>query len=98
MRPAHNGEVAGSTPAQPTKNQMLTTKLYPGYKVYGPYTRNNDGRKQVSVVKGEHYITLQYAKFLIQEHIGRLLISTEEVHHIDEAGRHLSQCQTASIN
>lgn len=63
---------------------MLTTKLYVGYKVYGPYVRKADNRKQVSLVNGKDYITLQYAKFLIQEHIGRLLLDDEQVHHEDE--------------
>ncbi len=62
---------------------MLTSVLYPNYKVYGPYTRK-DKRKIVVLACGRHYLRLAYAKFLIQEHIGRVLNVDEEVDHKDE--------------
>lgn len=62
---------------------MLTSVLYPNYKVYGPYT-NNEGRKYVTFADGKRRFSMFYSRFLMQEHLGRLLTKDEEVDHMDE--------------
>lgn len=52
-------------------------------KIYGPYTLP-DGRKHVIVYQKGKRRTVSYPKFLIEQALGRILHSDEEVHHKDE--------------
>ena len=57
---------------------------YEDYKIYGPYVRK-DGRQHVCLV---HRTTMEkktvsYPKFIMECHIGRILIDDETVDHID---------------
>jgi endogenous inhibitor of DNA gyrase (YacG/DUF329 family) len=63
---------------------MLTTKLYPGFHVNGPYFIEAKGRWQVNVCKGAITIAMNLSRFKMQEHLGRILEPTEDVDHIDE--------------
>jgi hypothetical protein len=53
-------------------------------KVFGPYTRNSDGRKIV-VIKNDDGSTktMSYPKYLMQEHLGRELGEDETIDHFD---------------
>lgn len=58
--------------------------MYEGYKIYGPYQRE-DGRQHVclvSLVDGKRK-TLSYSKYLLECHLGRYLTEDETVDHID---------------
>lgn len=66
----------------PARTGTLITQLYPGYYVNGPYFI--DGRWCVSIRKGYEKIGMYYSRFLMQEHLGHILESTEHVHHKDE--------------
>ncbi len=44
----------------------------------------SEGRWMVDVRKGYHRYKMYYSRFLMQEHLGRILSSNEEVDHIDE--------------
>lgn len=59
--------------------------LYPGKKVYGPYTRK-DGR-QVVILKtpGSHmdHQTMSYPKYLVETTLGRHIQPDEQIDHID---------------
>lgn len=52
------------------------------YKVYGPYKRK-DGRKHVIHYDGIHRITQSYPRYLMEEHLGRVLHDWEHVDHIN---------------
>lgn len=53
-------------------------------KVYGPYTDKNTERKKVIILyKDGTRRTVQYARYLMEEKLGRQLKDTEEVDHID---------------
>jgi len=60
---------------------------YPGYnlsmKLYGPYTRK-DGRQHVILIDlaGKRR-TVSYPKYLMEQHLGRLLDHDETVDHIN---------------
>lgn len=62
----------------------LTTKLYPGYHVNGPYFFKGNGRWHVSIRKGYEAKVMTLARFLMQEYLGRILGDNEDVDHIDE--------------
>lgn len=58
---------------------MLTTTL----KVYGPYTRK-DGRKHVVIVNSNgSKTTKSYPRYLMEQHLGRTLDSSETIDHIN---------------
>jgi len=54
------------------------------YKLYGPFTRSNDGRKIV-IIKNDDGTskTISYPKHLMQQYLGRELTCDETVHHKD---------------
>src|SRR6185295_12511409 len=58
--------------------------VYEKYKVYGPYVRKQDGRKimRLKHIYG-HNLTIAYARYLMEQKIGRQLIEDEQVHHKD---------------
>lgn len=51
-------------------------------KVYGPYTNYQD-RKFVIIRTNGKNKTTQYARYLLEQHLGRSLSSSETVDHID---------------
>jgi len=52
-------------------------------KIYGPYIRK-DGRKHVIIVDDEgNRVTKSYPRFLMEEYLGRSLLPTETVDHIN---------------
>lgn len=51
-------------------------------KVYGPYTRK-DGRQHVVLYDGKTRKTVSYGKYLLEQHLGRSLLSDETCDHID---------------
>jgi hypothetical protein len=60
----------------------LPSKTIAG-KVYGPYMYK--GRRQVTVERDDgSKCSMTYARFLYQEHVGRVLGPEEHVDHIDE--------------
>lgn len=53
-------------------------------KIYGPYTRP-DGRKQMVIKRDNGSKTTQsYPRFLMEKHLGRKLLDSEHVDHINE--------------
>ena len=60
-------------------------KPYSDYKVYGPYRRKTDNRYHVIAIDKEgKRKTISYPKYLMEMHLNRYLLRSEEVHHIDE--------------
>lgn len=54
-------------------------------KVYGPYERNDTGRRQVVIQYDDGRITSKsYARYLMEQHLGRELFPDEHVDHIDD--------------
>jgi hypothetical protein len=54
-------------------------------KVYGPYLDRKQNRRIVVVVKDDGTReTTAYARWLMEEHLGRQLRSDEEVDHVDD--------------
>lgn len=51
-------------------------------KVYGPYTRA-DGRKHVIYYDGQTRRTQSYPRYLMEQHLGRELLDSETVDHIN---------------
>ena len=51
-------------------------------RIYGPYKRK-DGRKHVVLVEGKNKKTVSYPRWLMANHLGRDLLSTETIDHID---------------
>ena len=51
-------------------------------KVYGPY-KNREGRNIVIICSPQGNRTTQYARYLMEQKLGRLLLLTETVDHID---------------
>jgi hypothetical protein len=53
-------------------------------KVYGPYLRK-DGRQHIQIIfnDGSRKV-VSYPRYLLENHIGRILNLNETVHHIDE--------------
>lgn len=51
-------------------------------KVYGPYTRK-DGRKHVILYQDGKRVTMSYPKYLLEQKLGRSLLSHETCDHID---------------
>lgn len=64
----------GSSPLPPTIGDSM--------KVYGPYYRK-DGRQHVIVISDGVRRTVSYPKFLMEQHLGRVLLDNETVDHID---------------
>lgn len=53
-------------------------------KIYGPYTRKIDGRKHIIKYDKGKQITQSYPRYLMERHLGRVLLPTEHVDHVDE--------------
>lgn len=51
-------------------------------KIYGPYTRK-DGRKHIVIVSNGKKQTKSYPRYLLEQRLGRELLDTETVDHID---------------
>lgn len=51
-------------------------------KIYGPYTRK-DGRKHIVKIEDGNRVTQSYPRYLMELHLGRKLLPTEEVDHIN---------------
>jgi hypothetical protein len=52
-------------------------------KIYGPYTRK-DGRQHICIVHDDgSRQTKSYPRYLLEQHLGRELLSTEHVDHIN---------------
>lgn len=61
---------------------MLRSQITPG-KIYGPTLYK--GRRFVTIERPDgSKCSMTYARFLMQEHLGRTLGPDERVHHIDE--------------
>lgn len=58
----------------------LTSRVTPG-RVTGPY--ESQGRRYVTVEHGGRKRNMTYARWLMQEQLGRQLTEDEHVHHID---------------
>lgn len=56
---------------------------YQVMKVYGPYKHTKNGRNYVIIHKDGIKKSTQYARFLIEQKLGRSLTSEETVDHID---------------
>lgn len=53
-------------------------------KIYGPYSRR-DGRKHVIIIHDDgQRQTQSYPRFLMEKHLGRKLLDSEHVDHINE--------------
>lgn len=66
---------------------MPKVQFLPGllmtYKLYGPYTGKN-GRKYVVHSNNGIKRSQTYARYLMEQHLGRVLLESEHVDHIDE--------------
>lgn len=51
-------------------------------KVYGPYIRK-DNRKHVIVIDGNSRRTISYPRYILEQHLGRVLSHDETVDHIN---------------
>lgn len=51
-------------------------------KIYGPYTRK-DGRQHIIKYENGKKTTQSYPRYLMEKHLGRILLDNEEVDHID---------------
>ena len=58
-------------------------------KVYGPYTRK-DGRQHIILYKDGKRQTVSYAKYLLEQKLGRSLLPYETCDHID--GDYTNNC------
>lgn len=61
---------------------MIATEPYLGWKVYGPYKRK-DGRSHVCLISNGIRKTVSYPRFLIETYLGRKLLDSEEVNHLN---------------
>lgn len=52
-------------------------------KIYGPYFNKGTGRMYIRLKKDGHRIMMNYARYLIEQHLGRELEKDELVHHIN---------------
>lgn len=61
------------------------TSPYEYCTIYGPYISKRDGRARIFLKwpNGDN-TTISFAKFLMEEELGRYLVGDEETHHIDE--------------
>ena len=57
--------------------------MYNDCTVYGPYCSRRDGRYRVVVYKNRKRRTISYPKYLMELHLGRYLLPTETIDHID---------------
>ena len=77
-------KIPGSIPGQATisldKREKIADNSY--MRIYGPYKRK-DGRKHVILVEGKKKTTLSYPRLVMAKHLGRDLLPTETVDHID---------------
>lgn len=55
----------------------------PGYKVYGPYTNQKQGRVNVCIVEGSKKTTMSYARWYVTRVQGMCLNEGDVVDHID---------------
>lgn len=63
----------------------MTSKVYPNAKINGPYFCEANDRWCVGIYEPNKLNTkMLLARFLMQEHLGRLLKTEEEVDHVDE--------------
>lgn len=51
-------------------------------KVFGPYKRKDD-RSHVIIIDGKKRRTVSYPKYIMEQHLGRILDKNETVHHTD---------------
>lgn len=51
-------------------------------KIYGPY-KGQSGRKHIIIIDGSSRKTISYPKWLMQNHLGRILESWETIDHIN---------------
>lgn len=63
---------------------MLLSKIYKDAIIYGPYFNKSTGRWIVEIDTNNQKERINYARFKIQEYLGRLLTTLEEVDHKDE--------------
>jgi hypothetical protein len=61
---------------------MIATEPYLGWKVYGPYKRK-DGRSHICLTLNGSRKTVSYPRFLVETHLGRKLLDSEEVNHLN---------------
>lgn len=78
----------GSNPTFHTEMKAkpcLVDRLRPSVTVYGPYTAKQDGRKRVVLYTCDDAprVTVSYPKWLMEQHLGRLLTRDETVDHKD---------------
>ena len=53
-------------------------------RIYGPYTRKKDGRQHIiKIFRDGRRVTQSYPRYLMEKKLGRKLLPTEEVDHID---------------
>ncbi len=54
-------------------------------KIYGPYVRNDNGRRQIVIKRDDGRMTSKsYSKHLLEQHLGRALVGEETSDHINE--------------
>ena len=60
-------------------------KPYEGYRLYGPYVHSYTNRKIVYLRKlfTKEKVYLNYARYLMEIHLGRRLSPQEDVHHVN---------------
>ena len=59
----------------------LTSLIYPDSIVHGPYFDKGLGRNVVNIQTGTKRGNMTYARYLMQEHLGRKLLPDEHVDH-----------------
>lgn len=56
-------------------------------RINGPYVHTTGklkGRRYINIIDGSKKTTMLYSRYLMQEHLGRTLLPSEHVDHIDE--------------
>ena len=66
----------------------LTSRIYSDAIILGPYFDKSLGRNVVNIQRGTKRGNMTYARFLMQEHLGRKLLSDEHVDHKDDIKIH----------
>lgn len=70
--------------SRPGSSPGVRIMLYQDYKIYGPYLCSDQRRRIILYKNQQNRITISYARYLMEIHLGYYLSEDVEVHHKDE--------------